>query len=69
MVKNAKDAKDTAMDMITGFELAAKFIEQFATVDEAAAALEWEAVKLRRKLSSYSVAAPGEREYRSWGLQ
>lgn len=61
--------KDTAMMWVCAFELAAKFIEQFATVEEAASALEWEAVKLERKWSQYPVKAPGEREYRSWGVQ
>lgn len=63
------DKHNTAMTYAAAFEIAAKFIEQFATVEEAAAALEYEAVKLTRKWSRYPVAAPGHREYRSWGVR
>lgn len=59
-------ARETAAVYATAFEIAAKFVEQFATGEAAAAALEYEAVKLMRQWSTYPVAAPGEREYRSW---
>jgi hypothetical protein len=48
------------------FELAASLVEQFGTTRDAAAALENEALRLRRNWSTYPVKAPGEREYLSW---
>ena len=66
MIPTTQD-KIIAMHYAGAFEIAAKFIEQFPDCQAAAAALDYEAVKLRRKWTSYRVAAPGELEYRSWG--
>ena len=55
-----------AMTFALSFELAATLIAQFATTSDASAALENEALKLRRRWSMYPVAANGEREYQSW---
>jgi len=47
-------------------EVAAAFVEKFASTTEAAVELENWALKLKRTWSRYPVAAPGEREYQSW---
>jgi hypothetical protein len=60
--------REDAMFWATAFELAASIVENCSSVDEAAATLEAQALRLRRTWSAFPVAANGEREYRSWSV-
>ena len=61
-----KDKETVLKETAMAYEMAARMIAKCETVEEAAAGLEYEAIKIRRHWGSYPIAAPGEREYRSW---
>jgi hypothetical protein len=58
--------RNTGFDMALAFELAASFVAQFSTIDEAVAALELAAHKLMCKATGRDIPMPGEREHASW---
>lgn len=58
--------RNLAADMALTYEIAARLVAQFSTIDEAVAALEFLAHRMNCKAAGYPLPMPGEREYASW---